>query len=157
MRMLLIICVILASCLSAFSAELRGKVVKVIDGDSIVVLDELDLVKFRVRLDRIDAPERSQPFGREAAAGLRELVLNQTVKVRFTKIDRYARLTGVIFLNGCEINLLMVQAGLAWHYQYYDSTREYAEAQQQARLRKIGLWQADDPIPPYQWRKKKRR
>ena len=49
--------------LSLFSAEIKGKVVAVTDGDTITVLDNLDKGKFRIRLNKIDAPEKKQAFG----------------------------------------------------------------------------------------------
>ena len=49
--------------LSLFSAEIIGKVVGVSDGDTITVLDNLDKGKFRIRLNKIDAPEKKQAFG----------------------------------------------------------------------------------------------
>ena len=45
-----------------------GKIVRVADGDTVTVLDALDGAPFRIRLDKIDAPELRQPFGPEAAA-----------------------------------------------------------------------------------------
>ena len=48
---------------SAFAVEtLKGRVVKVADGDTITLLDAAN-VQHRIRLDKIDAPEKSQPFG----------------------------------------------------------------------------------------------
>ena len=54
--------------LTVLSAEIRGKIVRVADGDTVTVLDALDGAPFRIRLDKIDAPELRQPFGPEAAA-----------------------------------------------------------------------------------------
>ena len=48
---------------SMFAAEtLKGRVVKVSDGDTIMVLDVAN-VQHKIRLDKIDAPEKAQPFG----------------------------------------------------------------------------------------------
>lgn len=41
---------------------IQGKVVRVADGDTITILDEAK-VENKVRLNRIDAPEKSQAFG----------------------------------------------------------------------------------------------
>ena len=45
--------------------ELRGKVVSVADGDTITVLDA-DNVQHRIRLEGIDAPEKSRHSERRA-------------------------------------------------------------------------------------------
>jgi endonuclease YncB( thermonuclease family) len=44
------------------AAQIQGKVIRVLDGDTIEVLQEQQPV--RVRLLNIDAPEKKQPFGR---------------------------------------------------------------------------------------------
>lgn len=62
MRILILITLFLFS-FALLSAEIRGKVVGVSDGDTITVLDELDQGTFRIRLDKIDAPEKKQAFG----------------------------------------------------------------------------------------------
>lgn len=49
-----------ALCLADFS----GRIVRVIDGDTVQVLTSGEMV--RVRLNGIDAPESSQPFGQKA-------------------------------------------------------------------------------------------
>ena len=46
--------------------------------------------------------------------------------------------------------------GCAWQYSHFDKTPAYAEAEREARTAKRGLWAADNPINPYQWRKSKR-
>ncbi len=55
----------LALSLSAFAGEFVGKVTKVSDGDTIWVVT--DSGREKVRMDRIDAPEKDQPFGKEAS------------------------------------------------------------------------------------------
>jgi endonuclease YncB( thermonuclease family) len=58
-----------------------------------------------------------------------------------------------------DINLIMVQAGLAWHYKRYsheqprNQAANYAEAELVARTESRGLWQHDNPVPPWLWRK----
>ena len=126
--------------LSLFSAEIIGKVVGVSDGDTITVSDNLDKGKFRIRLNKIDAPEKKQAFGNKAKQYLSSLIFGKQVSVRFKEIDRYGRVLGVIYCDGAEINLVMVQNGYAWHYSYYDKTPAYIQAEKQARADKKGLW-----------------
>ena len=47
---------------NCWSAEFAGRVVRIADGDTITVLDELKQ-QHRVRLATVDAPERNQDFG----------------------------------------------------------------------------------------------
>ncbi len=143
--------------LSLFSAEIIGKVVGVSDGDTITVLDEMDKGNFKIRLDKIDAPEKKQAFGNKAKQFLSSLIFGKQVTVRFKEIDRYGRIVGVVYCDGVEIDLVMVQNGYAWHYSYYDPNPEYIQAEKQARADKKGLWADPNPINPYQFRKSQKK
>ena len=138
--------------LSLFSAEIKGKVVAVTDGDTITVLDEMDKGNFKIRLDKIDAPEKTQPFGNKAKQFLSALIFGKQVTVRYKAVDRYGRIVGVVYCDGIEINLVMVQNGYAWHYSFYDKTPAYIQAEKQARSDKKGLWADSAPENPQQFR-----
>ena len=56
-----------------------GRCTKVSDGDTIHVVTDGN-VKFKVRLDRIDAPEKDQPYGKESTAYLSSLIRGKTVR-----------------------------------------------------------------------------
>jgi endonuclease YncB( thermonuclease family) len=155
MRFLLLILTFISISLSA--AEIKGKVVGVSDGDTITVLDDMDNGRFRIRLDKIDAPEKNQAFGNKSKQVLSSLIYGKNVVVRFNKIDNYGRVLGVVFLGEKEINLIMVQDGYAWHYSYYDKTQSYIDAEKKARLEKKGLWIDPNPINPYEFRKIQKR
>lgn len=141
---------------------LAGKVVGVTDGDTITVLDARQ-VQHKVRLSGIDAPERRQAFGQRARETLSKMVFSRLVEVEFEKTDRYDRILGKIWVNGRDVNLAMVQAGMAWHYKQYarDQSREdrrlYDLAEQQARDSGLGLWADRDPTPPWAWRREARK
>ena len=139
--------------LSIFSAEIKGKVIAVTDGDTITVSDEMDKGNFKIRLDKIDAPEKKQAFGNKAKQFLSSLIFGKQVTVRYKAIDRYGRILGVIYCDGAEINLVMVQYGYAWHYSCYDKTPAYIQAEKQARTDKKGLWTDSNPIKPCEFRK----
>jgi len=143
--------------LSLFSAEIKGKVVAVTDGDTITVLDEMDKGNFKIRLDKIDAPEKNQAFGNKAKQFLSSLIFGKQVSIRYKAVDRYGRILGVIYCDGAEINLVMVQNGYAWHYSYYDKTPAYIQAEKQARADKKGLWADPNPVNPYKFRKMKKK
>ena len=138
-----------------FAAEIIGKVVGISDGDTITIIDTSNS-RYRIRLDRIDAPERRQPFGEKSKQYLSSLIFGKQVKIEYQKKDRYGRILGVVFCDNQEINLVMVQHGMAWHYSYYDKTEHYAVAEREARRKKIGLWGDPNPINPYDFRKRKR-
>ncbi len=93
-----------------------GKVIRVLDGDTIevktlpakIVVYE---VPIRVRLINIDAPEK-QPFGRWSTNQLKALLAGQSVTVSYTQTDRYGRVLGrVVTANGTEANRQQVLRG----------------------------------------------
>jgi endonuclease YncB( thermonuclease family) len=106
---------IYALCACLAQAEiLRGKVVKIADGDTLTVLDKSNR-QHKVRLIGIDAPERKQPFGTVSRQNLADLVFGKEVAVEWHKQDRYQRVLGKVLLDGQDVNLKQVKAGLAWH------------------------------------------
>jgi endonuclease YncB( thermonuclease family) len=143
------------------TCNLQGRVVKLADGDSITVLDN-EKVQHKIRLSGIDTPERAQPFGKVAKQFLSDKIANKTVCVGWYKKDRYQRLVGVVRLDDQDINLTLVEAGLAWHYTYYQKEqsasdqKRYAKAQQRAEKKQLGLWEDKRPIPPWDWRRGER-
>lgn len=153
---------ILAGLLTAHVAladTLVGRVVGVIDGDTVdVLVDGRD--KYRIRVAGIDAPEKGQAFGQAAKRHMSDLIRGRDAQVEFTKRDRYARIVGVVRLEGRDAGLALIQSGLAWHYVKYmseqsPSDREsYASSESVARRARIGLWSDGTPIPPWDWRRK---
>ena len=146
-----------------------GKCTRVSDGDTIHVVTDGN-VKFKVRLDRIDAPEKDQPYGKESTAYLTSLIRGKTVRVEWQKKDLYGRVLGIVYATvpsassrtGADqkpqdINLLLVSTGNAWHYSYFDKTPAYSAAESAAKEKKFGLWAAENPINPYEWRRSKRK
>lgn len=130
---------------------LNGKVVSVIDGDTIKILTKNKTV-YKIRLNGIDAPEKSQAFGKKSKANLSKLVAGKVVDIRFKKTDRYGRILGTIFVDNQDINLRQIKDGYAWVYRRYCKRADYYKAEGYARNRKLGLWYDKYPIPPWEYR-----
>ena len=136
---------------SLFAGEITGRVVRVADGDTITVLDAAK-TQHKIRLQGIDAPEKSQAFGQRSKQHISDIVFGKSVTVTWDATDRYGRILGTVWLDGKDINLQMVRDGFAWHYKRYDSTPAYAQAEADARASRRGLWADPSPIPPEQFR-----
>ncbi|MXP50683.1 micrococcal nuclease (plasmid) [Pantoea sp. Eser] len=135
--------------------EIEGKVVRVLDGDTIEVLQDKKTV--RIRLINIDAPENKQPFGRWSTNQLKSLIAGRIVSVSYSQTDRYGRVLGrVMTANGIEANRWMVQNGAAWVYDKYNTDPSLPVLQREARKKKSGLWLDNAPVPPWEWRQKNR-
>ena len=76
--------------LLAFADQFTGKVMGILDGDTIRVLRGGKAVK--VRLHGVDTPEKAQAFGTQARQFTGDLVFQQTVTVAIRSTDRYGRL-----------------------------------------------------------------
>ncbi len=144
--------------LTAFGDTLTGKVGRVVDGDTLYVLDA-NYKEHKIRLAGIDAPERKQAYGLASRKHLLSIVAGKQVTVEYQKQDRYGRILGKILVNGVDACLEQVKAGFAWHYKKYQDEQSpkdrqlYADAENQARTERLGLWRENNPIPPWEHRR----
>ena len=140
-------------CIGNASADtsFRGDVVRILDGDTVEVLDAAKQTH-RVRLANIDAPERRQAFGEVARQALATMAYRQKIEVIDKGGDQYGRRIGVLMLNGRDLNAAMVGQGMAWVYTRYNSDPSLPALEQKARAARIGLWADQNPIPPWQFR-----
>lgn len=157
--------IILFSISTYTYGDFNAQVVRIVDGDTIQVIDS-NGIKFKIRLLGIDTPELKQRFGYESSLSLKKIIDGKSViiiskpeKNKPYTLGRYKRIIGKIILNGKDINLEMVQKGMAWHYKKYiksqnvEDRQSYNNAEQDARLNKIGLWSDVNPVAPWEWRK----
>lgn len=135
----------------AFFAQ-TGRVIKVKDGDTIVILDSLN-TQHTIRVADIDSPEKGQPFSKVAKDFVSAEIFGRTVFVEKTKTDRYGRTVGNIFYDNKNLSEELLRNGLAWHYKYFSDDQVLSELELEARERQIGLWIDKNPVNPYQWRK----
>lgn len=148
---LFLILPLLAGSFNAFG-DIDGRVVRVLDGDTVEVLHAGKGV--RVRLAGIDAPEKKQPYGQRSRQQLSRLIAQQQVHVAGDKTDRYGRLLGTVLLRDTDINAEQVRNGQAWAYRYRGKALNggYATLEAQARTASKGLWADSDAQEPWKWR-----
>ena len=145
---------LLCNCTIA-QTTIHGRSVNVADGDTFTLLDDNN-TQHRIRLDGIDAPERGQAFGNRSREYLANMIVGKRLSVSFTEKDRYGRILGKVSTDSIhDVNLCMIKSGMAWHYSYFNSEKEYADAEKDARMKKTGLWVDKNPINPYEFRKSK--
>ncbi len=141
----------------AAPAGVKGRIVKVLDGDSLVVA--LARRRIEVRLQGIDCPEWSQPWGQEAKRFTAGFV-GQSVRLIPRDVDRRGRVVArVVLSGGRDLGLMLLSRGLAWWYaRYAIGDRAYARAWWKAVRKGRGLWGDDSPqVPPWDWRHTHRR
>ena len=142
-------------------------VVAVLDGDTLRVRDARGQVR-TVRLAAIDAPELDQPGGVQAQSVLQAWALGRAVTLEERGDDRHGRKLAVVWRQqeegpALELNHALLEHGWAWHYRAHaDEQRlaqrwRYAAAERAARSAGRGLWADPDAMPPWEWRRLKRR
>ena len=127
------------------------KVVRVIDGDTIVVL--FGKKQERIRLLDIDAPEKGQDFSEKSRLFLSEMISGKLVTVEFKERDIYGRILAFIYVNDINVNAEMVRSGLAWKYRF-SKNKEFEKLQDEAKAKKLNIFSVKNPVEPYLYRKK---
>jgi len=97
-----------------FTEDFDAVVVKVHDGDTLsLTTPERDFI-FPLRLLDIDAPELSEG-GEEARDWLKNLVLNETIRVQIdpdNRVGKYGRLLGKVIYGGMDVGEEMLHLTL---------------------------------------------
>ena len=147
-------CFILPIALQARMADCF--VVGISDGDTFTCLTA-NLKTIKVRLAEIDAPEKAQPFGKKSRQMLGSLIHKRHVTLDIQGGERYQRTLATVYdKQGQNINLIMVQQGMAWAYRQYLHDVAYLQAEQTAREHRRGLWRDRSPVEPHLWRQQRR-
>jgi micrococcal nuclease len=131
----------------------RGTVVRVIDGDTILVRGGGGRIE-DVRLLGIDTPETVDPrkpvqcYGPEASAFAKHLETGRAVTLAYDRElhDRYGRFLAYVWLTGARplfVNAVLVQRGYARTYPFPPNTAYaglFAALERTAALAGRGLW-----------------
>jgi micrococcal nuclease len=151
----LILVVQLGALLPAAARQYVGRVVRVSDGDTIVVMHDGAPVK--IRLAEIDCPEKLQAFGTRAKQFTADHAFGREVTVVTSGRDRYGReIAQIVLADGESLNNLLIAGGYAWWYARYSHDRDKQELEREARLARRGLWADDHPLAPWDYRKVER-
>ena len=116
--------ILISFLLIVFSSEINAKLPTTIikscyDGDTCTTIDGE-----KIRLACIDTPEikgkKADPIpAKEARDFLNNLLSNKKVSIRRVTKDRYDRTVGELFINGINVQELIVQKGYGKIYKRY--------------------------------------
>lgn len=142
----------LSGCSTATNVPtIKGPVVSVTDGDTLVVLQEGR--RTLIRLVEIDAPERGQPFGKASTESLAALCATKMARVEWNNVDAYNPILGRVWCGGTDANKEQVRRGMAWVYDEYVTDRSLYRVQDAAKAAGVGLWSDKVQVPPWEWRR----
>lgn len=121
----------------------RSKVVKVIDGDTVELTNDLVL-----RYVGMTAPETGEDFEKEATEANKKLVEGKTIKLEYDnyKSDKFGRILAYPILpDGTNVSIALVKKGLA-ELVIYQKRKPFIhhdkllKAQNYAQKKKLGIW-----------------
>lgn len=125
----------------------------VVDGDSLVVRRSGKAME--VRLWGIDAPEYDQPDSVPAKNALKRMAVGQEGALYIKYRDRYGRYVSLLKIDDLNVNEEMVAAGHCWVYIRYcrePVCKKWEDLQEEAKKKRRGLWNGNNPVPPWQWK-----
>ncbi|XOF32363.1 MAG: thermonuclease family protein [Candidatus Electrothrix sp. YB6] len=127
------------------------------DGDTIEVV--INGSPCKVSLYGIDAPEKTQLYGPEAARAAARFIGRKNIQLQlYDKIyegNGTSRCLAVVLVNGRNVNGLLVKGGYAWvnkEHCYESFCSSWEADQRTAQAKKKGLWTDTAPVPPWKWK-----
>lgn len=157
-KILLLFCV-LASMFVSAADFVKAKVIRVIDGDTIVI--SIEGQETKVRLAAIDAPELKQPGGEESKQWLQKQIGDKDIYLKIVETDQYGRevafvytdkQTGKFYANN-SINFRSVRESMSWLYCTINTNLENLEDKHIAESK--GIF-ALSKTPPWEFRETQR-
>jgi micrococcal nuclease len=145
-----------ASDVAPSRRALAAVVKRVVDGDTVVVEVAGSITPVeRVRLLRVNTPERGRPGCERATAALIALADGKRVELDFEdpekpERDEYGRLLAYVHVDGLCANVELVRAGWSRFFTKYGKGRHstaFERAEAAARRSSAGLWRADEWNP----------
>jgi micrococcal nuclease len=149
------------------NSTFRAHVIAVPDSDDIHVQTQDysgGTHEVRVRLAEIDCPEFEQAYYDAAKQFITVKALNKDVTIRFRQYNDFSRYGGicrivgwVMLPDGRDLSRTLLENGYAWHFkEHSEHPQELETLEMEARRKRLGLWQDDAPIPPWDFREMKR-
>ncbi|WP_231433808.1 MULTISPECIES: thermonuclease family protein [unclassified Chryseobacterium] len=138
------------------SAQIKAKVIKISDGDTITVLLEGNIQK-KLRLAEVDCPESGQAFSKNAKDFTSAAVFGKEIIFIETDTDRYGRTIAKVYYDDHKyLSEELIKTGLGWWYHYFSKNSNLGKLEQEAQEKKLGLWSDVHAISPWEFRKQNR-
>src|SRR6478736_2455216 len=151
-RILSLMSAVVISFLAFGNDEISGKVVSVIDGNTLEVIGDANET-YKILLHGIDCPELEQEYGEKAKKLLEKLVLEKEVQVKIQGKDRWGNRLGIILVKGDkDPRMDLLKEGLAWTSEK-NPIQELEVVKEKARENSVGLWKSENPTPPWIFRR----
>jgi micrococcal nuclease len=130
------------------------EVVMVVDGDRLIISHAE--ISGAYSLYGIDCPELSQPYGSAARDYVEAMIADRPITVETVALGTWGRPLVKLYVDDVSLNEMLLKKGLAWVDMYYCDKKfcyQWQKIEEMARQAAEGLWQGDNPIPPWEWRR----
>ena len=142
---------------SVHAETMKGTIDSVIDGDFITITSKGKEVE--IRLFGIDTPEKTQAFGQSAKNFTGAMASGKEIRVEPISKDQYGKTVAMVYANGINLNEQIISQGFGWVYRQYckeSFCADWLKLESNAKASQKGLWADANPIPPWEYRQKKR-
>ncbi len=147
----LIMLFLLSSSVLWANEMISGKVVTVIDGNTLKVYAS-DNETYKILLYGIDSPELTQEYGDKAKRTLEKLILDKSVSIEIQGKDRWGNRLGIVLIDGEDPREKLLEEGLAWTSEK-NPMEQFELIRVKAQEKGKGLWKETDPTPPWTYRR----
>lgn len=99
--------------------EYKAKVMNVVDGDTIDALVDLGFkvqIMQRLRLSRVDTPERTQPGYAAARDYVKVLIEGKEVTITTHKVSKWGYFLADVVVDGVDVSDSVIASGLGKPY-----------------------------------------
>jgi micrococcal nuclease len=138
---------------NGIAEDFRGKVVNVIDGNTLEVLTA-DNQTQKILLAGIDCPEPGQDYAEKAKKHLERLTLEKEVSVTIKGKDRWGNYLAIIIVTRNEVDprRSLLEEGLAWTAEK-NPLSELEVIRLKAVEKARGIWKEQNPKAPWIYRR----
>jgi endonuclease YncB( thermonuclease family) len=135
------VCFLIVILAQVFLAGVRYEkldFVRVVDGDTFVVVNRRDGQEWKVRLWGVDAPDAKKCFYKEAGEVLEREIKGKRLTYERFGYDGYGRILARVYVDGHDLEEILVMEGAAVAYKAEEvHTDLKPDATYVARLKKI--------------------
>jgi endonuclease YncB( thermonuclease family) len=154
MKKLISILLLLAITISLQSQFVKGKCIRVVDGDTYIFVS-VGNDTLKVRDAFINTPEgkngacsKEQPFYNEASLFATNLLLGKKISIKIKGVDVYGRTIALTKIGRKFYHNILVVNGIGWAYEQKGIM---FKKQRKAKRKTLGLWALPNSINPTDW------
>jgi micrococcal nuclease len=151
MKTILLLFILCSSGVILAQNEVVGKVVNVIDGNTLEVTST-DNQTQKLVLAGVDSPELGQEYGDKAKKFLEKLMMDEDVRFQVTGKDRWGNYIAIVMKGKVDPRIELLEEGLAWTSEK-NPIPELEALRMKALEKGRGLWKEENPIPPWTYRR----